>query len=129
MTLVLFYYFVSADCEDHRDHVDYDAISKNEFTATNLQGLSTPIDIFYGSPQDELQELNNDELIIIIDLKHPGTKQLISLSFLGENIESVKVRATADNGDLSDEIVSTFYFVFSSEKCKTLVYIVYFIYL
>ena len=121
MTHVLFYYFVSADCEDYRDHVDYDAISNNEFTATNPEGLSTPIHIFHGSPQDELQELNNNELIIIIDLKRPGTKQLISLNFLGENIESVKVRATADNGDLSDEIVSTLYFVFSSEKSKILV--------
>ena len=108
-TLLFYFIDVLTDCEGNRDYVNFNSLSTSIFGVTNEANQQTPLEIFSGSGQTSPFELENEYLVMIFDLGSLGTKELISMSFIGENIDSIIVKATSDEtGEESEEFVSIF---------------------
>ena len=110
--------FYSIDCAEHRGTVNYDSITSGEYSVTDENGDDSPIDIFYGSSVTEPKAVGSGNLVMNFDLGKSGIKKLISLTFMGENINMITVTATEDSpsATVSDVLVKLNSFFFCNVR-------------
>ena len=103
----------------NRDYVNYNSLSTPIFGVTNEENQQTPLEISLDLVKLAHLNLRIEYLVMIFDLGSLGTKELISMSFIGENVDSIIVQATSDEtGEESEEFVSIFNFSFGRPKSK-----------
>ena len=113
--------FILLDCAEHRGTINFDSLTSGEYSVTDENGEDSPFNIFYGSLVTEPQAVGFENLVMNFDLGKAGIKKLISLSFMGENINMINVTATEDSPlrRVSDVLVSPNSFPFAM-RGKTL---------